>query len=133
MVSTNEETVLSNSYSTLAGINLAMSNMVTTANEDASVQVAESGTTATAASQEQDAAKVADTTDYSKIAVSQVTSDNTPPVQVSSITWTTGLQLTFQIDFGSWNNARYFFNTGSAPHRSKYGKGGFLQLRQRRR
>lgn len=46
------------------------------------------------------------------IAVSQVTSDNTPPVQVSSITWTTGLQLTFQIDFGSWNNARYFFNTG---------------------
>lgn len=46
------------------------------------------------------------------IDLSQITSDNTPPAQVSAITWTTGLQLTWQIDFGSWNNARYFFNTG---------------------
>lgn len=27
--------------------------------------------------------------------------------------WTTSLVYTFQVDFGSWNNARYFFNTGS--------------------
>lgn len=46
------------------------------------------------------------------IDLSQITLDNTPPAQVSAITWTTGLQLTWQIDFGSWNNARYFFNTG---------------------
>lgn len=26
--------------------------------------------------------------------------------------WTTSLVYTFQVDFGSWNNARYFFNTG---------------------
>lgn len=28
--------------------------------------------------------------------------------------WTSGLRYEFQADFGSWNNARYFFNTGGA-------------------
>jgi hypothetical protein len=28
--------------------------------------------------------------------------------------WTTGLQIQFSINFGSWDNARYFFNTGGA-------------------
>jgi hypothetical protein len=28
--------------------------------------------------------------------------------------WTTSLSQTFQTNFGSWNNARYYFNTGSA-------------------
>jgi len=28
--------------------------------------------------------------------------------------WSTQLDYTFRIDFGSWNNARYYFNTGSA-------------------
>jgi hypothetical protein len=28
--------------------------------------------------------------------------------------WTTSLVYTFQVDFGSWNNARYFFNSGSS-------------------
>lgn len=31
---------------------------------------------------------------------------------VNSVAWTTGKQYSFQIDFGSWNNARYFFNLG---------------------
>lgn len=30
----------------------------------------------------------------------------------SSGAWTNSLTFTFQIDFGSWNNARYFFNSG---------------------
>jgi hypothetical protein len=28
--------------------------------------------------------------------------------------WTTSLTYTFQVDFGSWNNARYYFNTGGS-------------------
>jgi hypothetical protein len=28
--------------------------------------------------------------------------------------WSTLLVYTFQVDFGSWNNARYYFNTGSS-------------------
>jgi hypothetical protein len=28
--------------------------------------------------------------------------------------WTTSLVYTFQVDFGSWNNARYFFNSGGS-------------------
>ena len=28
--------------------------------------------------------------------------------------WTTGLRFEFRVDFGSWNNARYFFNTGGS-------------------
>ena len=28
--------------------------------------------------------------------------------------WTTSLVYTFQVDFGSWNNARFFFNSGSS-------------------
>jgi hypothetical protein len=30
----------------------------------------------------------------------------------SSSSWTTLLQYTYQVDFSSWNNARYFFNAG---------------------
>lgn len=32
----------------------------------------------------------------------------------SSTPWTTSLVYTTQIDFGSWNNARYFFNSGGS-------------------
>jgi len=28
--------------------------------------------------------------------------------------WTTSLTFTYQVDFGSWNNARYFFNSGGS-------------------
>ncbi len=33
---------------------------------------------------------------------------------VNNVAWTTGKQYTFQVDFGSWNNARYFFNLGGS-------------------
>jgi hypothetical protein len=38
----------------------------------------------------------------------------TSPASPSSPAWTTGLRYSFTIDFGSWDNARYFFNTGGA-------------------
>ncbi len=36
------------------------------------------------------------------------------PTQTSALTWTTGLQYTFSMDFGSWDNARHYFNTGGS-------------------
>ncbi len=36
------------------------------------------------------------------------------PSSPSSPSWTTGLAYSFQVDFGTWNNARYFFNTGGS-------------------
>jgi hypothetical protein len=33
---------------------------------------------------------------------------------VNSVAWTTGKQYSFQVNFGSWNNARYFFNLGGS-------------------
>jgi hypothetical protein len=31
-----------------------------------------------------------------------------------TIPWTTSLTFTYRVDFGSWNNARYFFNSGGS-------------------
>jgi len=36
------------------------------------------------------------------------------PSSPSSPTWTNGLRYQFLMDFGSWDNARHFFNTGGA-------------------
>jgi hypothetical protein len=34
------------------------------------------------------------------------------PQTVATIPWTNSLTFTFRVNFGSWNNARYFFNSG---------------------
>jgi hypothetical protein len=36
------------------------------------------------------------------------------PTQTSALTWTTGLQYTFSMDFSTWDNARHYFNTGGS-------------------
>lgn len=47
------------------------------------------------------------------IAPSQIVLNPAAPA-VNSTSWTTGKRYSFQVNFGSWNNARYFFNLGGS-------------------
>jgi hypothetical protein len=48
------------------------------------------------------------------LGTNQTTLINEAPTSSGALPWTTQLVYTYSADFGSWNNARYFFNTGGS-------------------
>lgn len=50
--------------------------------------------------------------DASQIAMVPLFTPSQP--SYSSPQWTSGIEFTYTVDFGSWNNARYYFNLGGA-------------------
>lgn len=55
------------------------------------------------------------TANYLLVNVGQLSAIPTPAsAPTSALPWSTGIQYSWQADFGTWDNARHFFNTGSS-------------------